>query len=111
MEMFLIETVGLAAGCFTTCAFIPQVVRTYRSRSVKDISFRMYLLMCAGILLWVLYGALIGSLSVIVANVVSFALTAAILVMKVTFERKSRPCSRVAPSTLSNIPDSGEGTP
>jgi MtN3 and saliva related transmembrane protein len=86
----MVEMVGLTAGCMTTCSFIPQVVRTYRSRSVKDISLRMYLLMSAGVLLWVVYGAMIGSVSVMTANVVSFILTAAIVIMKIVFGRTER---------------------
>lgn len=85
MDGFMIEVLGLAAGCMTTCSFIPQVVRTYRSRSVADISLRMYLLMCAGIAMWVAYGLLIGSVSVVAANTVSFSLTLAILVMKIAY--------------------------
>ena len=79
------EGLGLVAGCMTTCSFIPQVVRTYRSRSVKDISLRMYVLLSAGIFLWVVYGILIGSISVIVANIVSLLLSLSLLTMKLHF--------------------------
>jgi len=85
MDGFMIEVLGLAAGCMTTCSFMPQVVRTYRSRSVADISLRMYLLLCAGIAMWVVYGVLIGSVSVVAANSVSLCLTLAILVMKIAY--------------------------
>lgn len=84
----MIEVLGLAAGCMTTCSFIPQVVRTYRSRSVSDISLRMYLLLCAGIAMWVVYGIMIGSVSVVAANSVSLCLTLAILVMKIKFRHE-----------------------
>lgn len=88
MDGFMIEVLGLAAGCMTTCSFIPQVVRTYRSRSVSDISLRMYLLLCAGIAMWVVYGIMIGSVSVVAANSVSLCLTLAILVMKIKFRHE-----------------------
>ncbi|WP_043646344.1 SemiSWEET family sugar transporter [Fundidesulfovibrio putealis] len=88
MDAFMIEVLGLAAGCMTTCSFIPQVVRTYRSRSVSDISLRMYLLLCAGIAMWVVYGLMIGSVSVVAANSVSLCLTLAILVMKIKFRHE-----------------------
>lgn len=87
MDGFMIEVLGLAAGCMTTCSFIPQVVRTYRSRSVADISLRMYLLLCAGIAMWVAYGLLIGSVSVVAANTVSLGLTLAILWMKIAYRK------------------------
>jgi len=88
MDLFYVEAVGLLAGCFTTCAFVPQVIRTYRSKSVGDISLRMYALMCCGIALWVTYGVLINSVSVMVANGVSFCLTLAILVMKLIYKSR-----------------------
>jgi len=90
MRMYMAEMIGLTAGCMTTCSFIPQVVRTYRSRSVKDISLRMYLLMSAGVLLWVVYGATIDSVSVMTANVVSFILTVAMVTMKIVYGRAER---------------------
>jgi len=87
MDLFLTEGIGVVAGCMTTSSFIPQVVRTYRTKSVGDISLNMYLLLCAGISIWIVYGALIGSVAVMAANVVSLVLTGAILVMKVRFGR------------------------
>jgi MtN3 and saliva related transmembrane protein len=90
MDAFMVEILGLAAGCMTTMSFVPQVVRTYRSRSVADISLRMYLLLCAGIFMWVVYGALIGSVSVVAANSVSLMLTLAILAMKIAYGRRDK---------------------
>lgn len=87
----MVEALGLAAGFMTTCAFIPQVVRTYRSRSVADISLRMYILLCCGILMWIAYGLMIDSVSVVAANAVSLGLTASILVMKIAFRREKKP--------------------
>ena len=85
MEDIWIEALGVLAGLLTTCSFVPQVLHTYRSRSVQDISFRMYLLLCSGIFLWIVYGCLIGSFSVIAANAVSLGLTVSILIMKLRF--------------------------
>jgi len=87
MDLLVVEGLGLIAGLMTTCSFVPQVLQTYRTRSVKDISFKMYLLLCAGIAMWIVYGALIGSVSVVAANIVSLALTCSILAMKVMFGR------------------------
>lgn len=88
MNWLSIESLGLIAGCLTTSAFVPQVVKTYRTRSVKDISLRMYVFMCTGILLWIIYGALIGSVAVIAANIASLILTVSILGMKVAFHHQ-----------------------
>jgi MtN3 and saliva related transmembrane protein len=76
------ELLGLVAGTLTTISFVPQVLKVWRSRSAADISLAMFLLFTVGVLLWGIYGVLIGSLAVIVANVVTFVLTVGIIAMK-----------------------------
>lgn len=80
-----IDLLGLVAGTLTTCSFIPQVVRTWRTRSARDISLVMFLLFSLGVLLWVVYGVAIHSVPVIVANGVTLVLALAILGMKLHF--------------------------
>ena len=74
--------VGLVAGIPTTIAFLPQVRHMWETKSAKDISLRMFLLFCTGVLLWFIYGVMIQSLPVMLANGVTFVLAGAILVMK-----------------------------
>ncbi len=76
------ELLGLVAGTLTTISFVPQVLKVWRSRSAADISLAMFLLFTVGVLLWGIYGVLIGSLAVIVANAVTFVLTVGIIAMK-----------------------------
>ncbi|MDD3313818.1 SemiSWEET transporter [Pseudodesulfovibrio sp.] len=90
MERELVEALGIVAGCCTTAAFAPQVVRTWRTRSVADISLGMYGLFCLGVALWLVYGLLADSLSVILANGATLVLALAVLVMKLRFGRKGR---------------------
>jgi MtN3 and saliva related transmembrane protein len=80
-----IDLLGLTAGTLTTCAFIPQVLRTWRTRSTRDISLVMFFLFSLGVLLWIIYGFAIASTPVIVANGVTLVLALAILVMKLYF--------------------------
>jgi MtN3 and saliva related transmembrane protein len=80
-----IDLLGLAAGTLTTCAFIPQVLRIWRTRSARDISLVMFLLFSLGVLLWIIYGVAIASTPVIVANGVTLVLALAILLMKLYF--------------------------
>ena len=74
--------VGLVAGMLTTIAFLPQVRQSWRTKSTKDISLPMILTFCTGVLLWLIYGLMIRSLPVILANGVTIVLAGAILVMK-----------------------------
>ncbi|OIQ52152.1 PQ loop repeat protein [Pseudodesulfovibrio hydrargyri] len=90
MQMDYPELIGLAAGCCTTAAFFPQVLHTWRTRSVADLSLRMYLLFTLGVLLWLVYGIHIGSLAVALANGVTLVLAASILVMKLAYDDPSR---------------------
>jgi MtN3 and saliva related transmembrane protein len=82
--------IGLAAGTLTTIAYLPQVLKTWRKKSAKDMSLAMISLTATGIFLWFLYGLSIGSLPVILANLVTFVLVVAVLVLKVTYARRER---------------------
>ena len=83
--MRIITILGFAAGTLTTVAFLAQVLRTVKHRSTKDISLGMYLMLCSGIALWLIYGILIHSWPVIIANAVTLALSGWVLVLKIRF--------------------------
>jgi MtN3 and saliva related transmembrane protein len=74
------EIIGLIAAFCTTFAFVPQVMKVWKTKQTKDLSLRMYSIMFLGILLWLIYGILIDSLSIILANVVTATLVGTILV-------------------------------
>jgi MtN3 and saliva related transmembrane protein len=76
------DWVGMAAGALTTVSLVPQVVKTWRTRSTKDISLGMFLLFTFGVILWLIYGTMIRSMPVIVANSVTLILSLTILLMK-----------------------------
>ena len=82
----VIEAIGIAAGLLTTLAYVPQVLKVWRSRSARDISLAMFLMMNLGIALWLAYGLLIGSPGLILANGATLCLTAAVLVAKLKFD-------------------------
>ena len=77
------ETIGFIAAILTTTAFVPQFVKVWRTRSTKDISLRMYLMMCAGVFLWLVYGIRLHALPIMLANGATLALTIAILAFKI----------------------------
>ena len=77
------DVVGYAAGLLASAAFVPQVAKTFRDRSTRDISLGTYMLFCAGVGLWLIYGLLIASWPVIISNVVTLALAGAVLVLKI----------------------------
>jgi MtN3 and saliva related transmembrane protein len=79
----LTKLVGYAAAALTTIAFVPQAVRTWRTRSTAGISLRMYAIFTAGVALWLGYGILLGEWPIIVANGVTLPLALYILAMKI----------------------------
>lgn len=79
------ELLGLIAGTLTTLAFLPQVIKTWKSQSAKDISLGMFLLFSAGVALWLVYGLRLGAVPIIAANAVTLLLSLAILGMKFWF--------------------------
>jgi MtN3 and saliva related transmembrane protein len=84
------DFLGFVAGVITTISFVPQVVRTYRNKSGRDISLWMMLLFALGITLWLIYGLLLMSLPIILANAVTLVLVMAILVLKLYYARNQR---------------------
>jgi MtN3 and saliva related transmembrane protein len=85
MDSFNPTWIGIAAAILTTAAFAPQAIQAWRTRSTKDVSLSMFLMMVSGILLWLIYGLLIGDLPLILANAVTLLLAGAILVAKIRF--------------------------
>lgn len=80
---FWIEALGLLAACLTTSSFLPQAIRIWRTRSARDVSLVMYVMMCAGNSLWLTYGILIGSVSMIFANATCLLMVVSVLGLKI----------------------------
>lgn len=88
--MALSEMIGAVAGSLTTLAFVPQVVKTLRTRQTRDISTAMWLMFCAGVALWLVYGVLLGAWPVIIANALTLALAAVVLAIKLANRHRDK---------------------
>lgn len=80
-----ITLLGLTAGTLTTISFIPQLVKSLRTKSTQDLSLWMYLIFTTGIFLWFVYGLLRKDIPVIAANAVALVITTSILVIKLRY--------------------------
>lgn len=80
--MTAIDWLGTVAGILTTIAFLPQVLKVWRSRSAKDISLGMYAIFAVGVACWVIYGWILSMWPVIIANVVTLALVTVVIALK-----------------------------
>jgi len=79
----MVTIIGLLAATLTTVAYVPQVVKTWRTRSTHDLSFGMFALLVAGLFAWLVYGLLIGDLPLVLANGVTFLLACTVLYFKI----------------------------
>jgi MtN3 and saliva related transmembrane protein len=84
----IIDALGLLAGGMTTAAFIPQLLKLHASKSGEDLSLVMMMVFSAGVFLWLVYGLMIASLPLIIANVVTLMLSLAILLLKIHYARR-----------------------
>ncbi len=80
--MNYVNIIGFTAGTLTTIAFVPQAIKIWKTKSAKDISLGMFVILCTGIILWVVYGILVKSLPVVVANATTLVFALSILVLK-----------------------------
>jgi len=80
------NVLGFLAGTLTTIAFVPQVIKIWKSRHARDISMGTFALFSFGVLLWLLYGIQLGALPVILANGITLVLSLTILVFKLKYK-------------------------
>ncbi|MDX1629826.1 MAG: SemiSWEET transporter [Fulvivirga sp.] len=78
-------SIGLTAAFLTTIAFLPQVIKTWKTRSAKDLSLGMFSLFTTGIFLWLVYGLLVNDLPIILANIFTLTLSGIILFFKLKY--------------------------
>ncbi|MCX7880440.1 MAG: SemiSWEET transporter [Ignavibacteria bacterium] len=83
------QVVGTIAALLTTSAFLPQAIKIIKTKSTNDISLFMYLILSIGILLWLIYGIIIGEFPIIFANSIGFTFTFSILVLKIRYGKKN----------------------
>ena len=88
-EIQPMEIVGLVAATLTTASFVPQVYKAYKTKDVEGVSLTMFLAMFVGVLLWLVYGFYLKSLSMVIANIITTVLCLMILVLKIKHRKKS----------------------
>jgi len=92
MYIDAIEVIGLIAASLITSGFLPQVLKTWKTKDVSGLSLPMYLVLCTGMVLWLIYGIFTESLALIAANVVSSLLTLSIIVF--ILKHKNKPSQK-----------------
>ena len=84
-----IDLFGFSAALLTTIAFLPQLYKTWQTKSADDVSLVMLILFITGLFCWIIYGLKINSIPILVANIITFIFNFLILILKITY-RKSK---------------------
>jgi MtN3 and saliva related transmembrane protein len=81
------EIIGYLGGIFITASFIPQVIKSYKTKSVGDLSLGMIISTLIGTAFWLIYGFLINSMPIIIANSIFEAIVLYQLYLKIKHEK------------------------
>ena len=84
--MTAIEILGLTAGTITSVTFLPQVIRIWKTKSVKDLSLMMLLLLIVGTLSWLSYGLIIKDVAIIYTNSMVLTMSMIMLFFKLKYK-------------------------
>ena len=85
--MTIATVTGFVAGTLTTLSFVPQVLKTFRSKRCDDLSWGMLLAFATGVSLWFVYGIFLRSAPMMLANLVTLLLLVWLVVMKIRYRR------------------------
>ena len=82
-----IDLFGFLAALLTTIAFLPQLYKTWLTKSAEDVSLIMLILFITGLICWIIYGLKINSIPIVVANVFTFIFNFSILILKIIYRK------------------------
>jgi MtN3 and saliva related transmembrane protein len=86
--MDAIKILGLAAGTITSITFLPQVIQIWKTKSAKDLSLQMLLLLILGVSMWLTYGILVKDTAIIYTNSMVLGMSLIMLYFKFRFGKK-----------------------
>tara|TARA_Y100000589_G_C26860203_1_gene509635 strand:- start:1 stop:267 length:267 start_codon:yes stop_codon:yes gene_type:complete len=88
MIVLNIEFYGYFAAVLTTLAFLPQLIKTLKTKKADDVSLLTLIMFLTGVLSWIIYGYQISSTPILLANSITFILNLLILIFKINFSKK-----------------------
>ena len=86
MDLNFVEILGFVAAFLTTASFIPQAVKVIKTKHTHDLSLYMYSMFFVGVGLWLVYGIIINSIPIILANFITLIFSGIILFMKIKYK-------------------------
>lgn len=88
MNIDYIEIIGLIAAVLTTAAFLPQVYKTWKTKDVSSLSLPMFSMFFVGVVMWLIYGLLIESPAIILANTITVFSSFLLVYFKIKYRNK-----------------------
>ena len=82
-----IEIFGYIAAVLTTAAFLPQLIKTLKTKKADDVSLVTLIMFIIGVLCWIIYGYNISSIPILIANLITLILNLLILISKIYFSK------------------------
>jgi MtN3 and saliva related transmembrane protein len=82
-----IEIFGYIAAVLTTAAFLPQLIKTLKTKKADDVSLITLIMFIIGVLCWIIYGYNISSIPILIANLITLILNLLILISKIYFSK------------------------
>ena len=82
------QIIGFIAGILTTVAVLPQLIKSWKTKKVMDISPFMFVLLLGGVGMWVVYGIVKNDYPIILTNGISFLLNLSMLVLMLLYQSK-----------------------
>lgn len=86
--MIWIDVIGYTAGIFTLINMIPQVMKSYKTKSVEDISFLLVITYAISMILWVIYSYFINSLPIMITNGIAFVISFIQMILMVKYKKE-----------------------
>lgn len=81
-----VDILGYSAGAITSLTFLPQVIKTWKERSAKDISLMMFLIAALNEIMWVVYGILLNNWIIILTNSVILVMSLTMIYFKLKYK-------------------------
>ncbi len=88
MDKYYIEFIGVIAAIFTSTGYIPQLYKTIKTKNVEGVSLFMFLVLFIGIIFWLIYGFLIDSFAIKLANIFSGLIVFTLIVLRIIYKNK-----------------------
>ena len=82
-----VEIFGYIAAILTTAAFLPQLIKTLKTKKADDVSLITLIMFIIGVLCWIIYGYKISSIPILLANLITLILNLSILISKIYYSK------------------------